>query len=518
MAFTRTSRHSFVLTRILQAVAAGGLIVAPGCSDEVTEGTERSPHTNGLTANGATSEGQRETTSGQAPSTAPGGTEATSSPHQTTASASTSTSTTETATSDTNATDTNTTDTNATDTNATDTAATEANGTAATETTTTETAATEAVTSPTNVQCELGAPRMEFCLNRERMENQARYGTGQIPRDPPRSDEEIAAGFDDNGCMRQDWVATSCCNPGEAPGIPQDDGSCCYVACEGVCCGRPFVVQGQALHAEVRSTQDWLGAPRDARPAELAPSEAQALSDAWLADALMEHASVASFSRFALDLMALGAPPDLVAGAQHAALDEIEHAQRCFAIASRLAGEPLGPGPLPIDGVNVHSLQDAVRAAIAEGCIGETLAAGIAQEQAALARDEAVRATLLRIAEDELRHAELAWRFVAWAIRAGGEPVRQLVEVTFEQLLARAPVPPAAPNLDPSLMNWWGRLTTAQWEQTASSLVAAVLEPASRALLSAPARASDATLSPFMNPPRDGLASGAPKGHPQRGV
>jgi hypothetical protein len=37
--------------------------------------------------------------------------------------------------------------------------------------------------------------------------------------------------------------------------------------------------------------------------------------------ALFQHASVASFARFSLELLALGAPPDLVAAAHAAALD-----------------------------------------------------------------------------------------------------------------------------------------------------------------------------------------------------
>ena len=135
----------------------------------------------------------------------------------------------------------------------------------------------------------------------------------------------------------------------------------------------------------------------------------------------------------------------------------------------------------------VHSLEDAVRAAIAEGCIGETLAAGIAREQAALAGDSEVRATLLRIAEDELRHAELAWRFVAWAISVGGESVRNLTKTTFEQQLARSPMAPSSqPSLQPSLLNHWGRLTQAQWQRSARSLIVEVLEPAARMLVDAP--------------------------------
>jgi hypothetical protein len=66
--------------------------------------------------------------------------------------------------------------------------------------------------------------------------------------------------------------------------------------------------------------------------------------------ALLEHASVASFARFSLQLMAAGAPASLVEAAHRAALDEIEHARLTFRLASRYEGRALGPGPLPVDG------------------------------------------------------------------------------------------------------------------------------------------------------------------------
>lgn len=48
-----------------------------------------------------------------------------------------------------------------------------------------------------------------------------------------------------------------------------------------------------------------------------------------------------------------------------------------------------------------------------------------------------MRAALARIAADEARHAELAWRTVAWALRAGGSPARAAFEEALEAALAR---------------------------------------------------------------------------------
>ena len=52
------------------------------------------------------------------------------------------------------------------------------------------------------------------------------------------------------------------------------------------------------------------------------------------------------------------------------------------------------------------------------------------------ATDGATRAALARIAEDEARHAELAWRFVSWALATGDVEVRAAVSAAFERGLA----------------------------------------------------------------------------------
>ena len=53
---------------------------------------------------------------------------------------------------------------------------------------------------------------------------------------------------------------------------------------------------------------------------DLPPRLRLQIADRWLEAALDEHASIAAFSRFSLHLMAVGAPPDLIAAAHEAAL------------------------------------------------------------------------------------------------------------------------------------------------------------------------------------------------------
>lgn len=133
----------------------------------------------------------------------------------------------------------------------------------------------------------------------------------------------------------------------------------------------------------------------------------------------MEHASVASFARASLQLLALGAPPELVAGAHAAALDEIEHARLCYGIASRYAGRPIGPGALAVDDAPIALSPAAVAVeTLLGGCVNEAIAALEARDASDAATDPAIRAALATIADDEARHAELAWRTLAWIVRA----------------------------------------------------------------------------------------------------
>lgn len=146
------------------------------------------------------------------------------------------------------------------------------------------------------------------------------------------------------------------------------------------------------------------------------------LADRWLEAAQMEHASIASFGRFALQLLKLGAPAELVQSAHEAALDEIEHARICFALASAYAGQAYGPGGLDgISGEFPSDFRTVLCANVEEGCVGETLAALEAAEAAKRATDPAVRAALEAIALDEERHAQLAWSFWGWALRTAPE-------------------------------------------------------------------------------------------------
>ena len=77
------------------------------------------------------------------------------------------------------------------------------------------------------------------------------------------------------------------------------------------------------------------------------PAVRDRLAAQWRENGRTEHASVGAFAKVTLDLLALGAPPELIAAAQRDALDEIAHTETCFALARAIDGAVVGPGPFP---------------------------------------------------------------------------------------------------------------------------------------------------------------------------
>lgn len=192
-------------------------------------------------------------------------------------------------------------------------------------------------------------------------------------------------------------------------------------------CGRPFLVAAEARLPPVVARGDWSDALAP-RVDHLTFAQRSALAEHWTHLGQMEHASIAAFARFSLQLLSLGAPPELVEACTAALADETAHAKLCFGIASAYAGRAIGPGPLDVSrSLDVASLADIVDLVILEGCIGETTAALDALEAAQTATDPVICDAYLRIATDEQRHAELAFRFVQWAVATAGEAIEARV-------------------------------------------------------------------------------------------
>ncbi|MDC0716890.1 ferritin-like domain-containing protein [Nannocystis bainbridge] len=206
--------------------------------------------------------------------------------------------------------------------------------------------------------------------------------------------------------------------------------------CSLVACGRPFMVDDHAVTAPAAARDDW----RALASVASAPADVRAaLAAHWTQIALAEHASVASFARHILQLLAVGAPPEFVLDTQRALADEVEHARLCFALASSYGGAGVGPGPLAqAHEPGATDLEAVVAAVIREACVGETLSALEAREAAERAADPGLRRILARIADDEQRHAELGWRFVRWAREQLSDDARERTDAVFAAAVADA--------------------------------------------------------------------------------
>jgi rubrerythrin len=170
-------------------------------------------------------------------------------------------------------------------------------------------------------------------------------------------------------------------------------------------------------------------------------------------------------------------------------MDEIKHAENCFALASRHAHTALGPEKLSLDGIlGAVDLESLVRETFEEGCVGETLAAVQAAEAHRVAGDETVRDVLAAIEQEESEHAALAFRILRWALSVDPSlrrVVRQELELARErekhlQLVAM----PA--DVDLSAWHHHGRLTPDEMRQARGRALSEVVEPCVEALLREP--------------------------------
>lgn len=185
----------------------------------------------------------------------------------------------------------------------------------------------------------------------------------------------------------------------------------------------------------------------------IAPSLCAELAAQWRENGRTEHASVAAFARLTLDLMALGAPPSLVADAQRDALDEVRHAELCFGLARALDGLEQSPGAFPA-AAKARTLPQNRTLALAQlavdslidGALHEGVSARIVARLRKRAVSPAIRSVLDEIARDEGRHARHGWDVLRWCVAEGGDSVRNALEGALRGLPREmiSPMPEAA--------------------------------------------------------------------------
>lgn len=275
--------------------------------------------------------------------------------------------------------------------------------------------------------CAYGCTKDEQCDRGENCYCQAPVGsctTANCNTDSDCGDGLLCAEYRDNsGCGHTPTYACQTLNdecavdadcPTNAHCVPSAKGWECSFG-ESVC-GRPFLIGDAARTAPLVEGPDRLRSA--AVPlGGLSAAEREALGAHWAQIGLMEHASIAAFARFTLQLLQLGAPVELVAASAIAATDEAKHAELAFELATAYLSRPVGAGALRADdALSASSLQEVTRLVLHEGCVGETLAAMEATYALRHCKDAHVGMVLERIAKDEAAHSDLAWRFLRWAL------------------------------------------------------------------------------------------------------
>jgi hypothetical protein len=246
--------------------------------------------------------------------------------------------------------------------------------------------------------------------------------------------------------------------------------ACCYLAElveeEPDCViGRPYFDGGRELRAPLLSGDE-----------PLPPASARAA--AWAIAGSGEHASVAAFARLSLQLLRLGAPTDLLRDVHQAAIDEISHAEICWAFAQRFGAPRVSAGAFPFpDSIAVDpDLPALATAAVREGCLAETLGAHVVSVAAELTSEPDVRSALRTIAREEAAHAVLSFRIVAWALRVGGPAVKSAVCAAFADRW---------PKLDVEELALRASVDVALLHEASEQGVAEVVRPAAAELLAA---------------------------------
>jgi hypothetical protein len=222
--------------------------------------------------------------------------------------------------------------------------------------------------------------------------------------------------------------------------------------------GRQIRSGGKILLPPVEPGDAWTGAGLSSSgPVGVIETDDEATRDLvaaqWRENGRTEHASVAAFARLTLDLMALGAPPELVADANRDALDEIRHTELCFGLACAIDGRAESPGAFPeaarartLSRTRTLALAQLAVDSLVDGALHEGVSARIIAKLARRCEAPGIQSILKEIAADEGRHARHGWDVVRWCLAEGGESVARALEGALRALptVMSSPMPDEA--------------------------------------------------------------------------
>lgn len=154
------------------------------------------------------------------------------------------------------------------------------------------------------------------------------------------------------------------------------------------------------------------------------------LGDFFAHAAELEAASITAFRHLEIDLLRWNAPSSLVEQARAARRDEVVHARMMRELARTHGTKPTRARRVER---TERALVDIAIENAVEGCVNETYSALVATWASAHAVDPLVASAMATIAEDETRHAALAWAIHEWAIAKLSPSDRRRVGAALEE-------------------------------------------------------------------------------------
>src|SRR5262249_5244767 len=125
--------------------------------------------------------------------------------------------------------------------------------------------------------------------------------------------------------------------------------------------------------------------------------------------------------------------------AHKAALEEINHARMCFALAEGYGGRSYFVQPIPemLQG-GLDLTNDPIRAiateTIFDGCLMEGFFANVASSAATQCEEPATLAVLKQIAFEEKSHAAFSWAVLEWLLEKYPTIVKVMIQKAYHDL------------------------------------------------------------------------------------